>query len=305
MGDWSMAMTLSNCSMPSMRRCRPGRSGLRFSLPAMALRMISFTSVLLPDPETPVTHVKAPTGIRTSMSRRLFSRAPSTDSQPCGSRRVAGTGIVRAPDRYAPVTDPGSASTSAAVPAATTRPPCSPAPGPMSMRWSDARIMSSSCSTTSTVLPISRRRSRVPMSLRLSRWCRPMDGSSRMYSTPTRPAPIWVARRMRWASPPDRVPAARARFRYPTPTSTRNLRRAQISATARSAMKASVSVSSTCSRKYRASSMDSSVTSWMDLPPTVTARISGRSRAPLHEPQALGDMYCSMRSRTRLEPLLA
>ena len=34
------------------------------------------------------------------------------------------------------------------------------------------------------------------------------DGSSSTYSTPTRPEPIWVASRMRCASPPDRVPAA-------------------------------------------------------------------------------------------------
>jgi hypothetical protein len=44
---------------------------------------------------------------------------------------------------------------------------------------------------------------------RLSRWCSPMDGSSSTYRTPTRPDPIWVASRMRCASPPDRV-AARA-----------------------------------------------------------------------------------------------
>ena len=245
MGDWSMAMTLSNCSSPSMRVWRPGRSGLRLSRPAIALRMISFTKVLLPDPETPVTQVSTPTGMAASMFLRLFSRAPSTVSHPCGSRRVDGYGIARAPDRYAPVTDSGSASTSAAVPAATTRPPCSPAPGPMSMRKSDERIISSSCSTTSTVLPMSRRRSSVVMSLRLSRWCRPIDGSSRMYSTPTSPAPICVARRMRCASPPESVPAPRARVRYPTPTSTRNLRREEISVTARSAMKASVALSST------------------------------------------------------------
>ena len=42
----------------------------------------------------------------------------------------------------------------------------------------DARIVSSSCSTTINVLPRSRRRTSVWMSLRLSRWCRPMDGSS-------------------------------------------------------------------------------------------------------------------------------
>ena len=37
----------------------------------------------------------------------------------------------------------------------------------------------------------------------LSRWCSPIDGSSRMYSTPTSRDPICVASRMRCASPPD------------------------------------------------------------------------------------------------------
>ena len=48
---------------------------------------------------------------------------------------------------------------------------------------------------------------------RLSRACRPMDGSSRMYSTPTRPQPSWLARRMRWPSPPERVGAGRSSVR--------------------------------------------------------------------------------------------
>ena len=42
------------------------------------------------------------------------------------------------------------------MPCATTSPPWTPAPGPMSMTWSAWRIASSSCSTTSTVLPRSR-----------------------------------------------------------------------------------------------------------------------------------------------------
>ena len=71
--------------------------------------------------------------------------------------------------------------------------------------WSAVSMVSSSCSTTITVLPRSRSRSRVSIRRRLSRWCRPMEGSSRMYSTPTRLEPIWVASRMRCASPPDSV----------------------------------------------------------------------------------------------------
>ena len=40
-----------------------------------------------------------------------------------------------------------------------------------------------------------------------------------MYSTPMREEPIWVARRMRWLSPPERVPALAAdRVRYCSPT---------------------------------------------------------------------------------------
>ena len=39
-------------------------------------------------------------------------------------------------------------------------------------------------------------------------WARPAHTS-----TPTRAEPIWVARRMRWPSPPDRVPLVRSRVR--------------------------------------------------------------------------------------------
>ena len=38
-----------------------------------------------------------------------------------------------------------------------------------------------------------------PSSRALSRGCRPIVGSSSTYSTPVRPLPIWLARRMRWA----------------------------------------------------------------------------------------------------------
>ena len=66
------------------------------------------------------------------------------------------------------------------VPSATMWPPWTPAPGPTSTIQSAARIISSSCSTTISVLPRSRRRSRVRIRRALSRWWRPMLGSSRM-----------------------------------------------------------------------------------------------------------------------------
>ncbi len=118
--------------------------------------------------------------------------------------------MTRVRARNCPVSDLATASISAAVPSATTSPPCSPAPGPMSMTWSAERIVCSSCSTTITVFPRSRSRSSVLMSFELSRWCKPIDGSSRMYSTPTSDDPICVASRIRCASPPDSVAAARS-----------------------------------------------------------------------------------------------
>ena len=69
---------------------------------------------------------------------------------------------------------------SPSVPWATISPPFTPGPGPKSTSQSAARIVSSSCSTTITVLPTSRSRWRVAIRRSLSRGCRPIEGSSRM-----------------------------------------------------------------------------------------------------------------------------
>ena len=63
-------------------------------------------------------------------------------------------------------------------PGTMTSPPWMPEPGPMSTIWSARRIIASSCSTTRTVLPMSRSPSRILMSRSLSRGCRPTVGSS-------------------------------------------------------------------------------------------------------------------------------
>ena len=60
----------------------------------------------------------------------------------------------------------------------TILPPCLPAAGPMSTTMLAERIVASSCSTTITVLPMSRRCLSVLISRLLSRWCKPMVGSS-------------------------------------------------------------------------------------------------------------------------------
>ena len=64
------------------------------------------------------------------------------------------------------------------------------------------------------------------MSRALSRWCRPIEGSSKMYSTLTNCDPICVANRIRCASPPLKLRALRLTFKYPKPTSSRKAVRA-------------------------------------------------------------------------------
>ena len=44
------------------------------------------------------------------------------------------------------------------------------------------------------------------MSLTLSFWWSPIEGSSNTYKTPVRPDPICDASLILWASPPDSVP---------------------------------------------------------------------------------------------------
>ena len=73
-GDWSMSMTLSRCCAPSIRSWAPGRSCARWSIWASARYRMSLTRVDLPEPDTPVTQVKVPSGIFTLMPFRLCSR---------------------------------------------------------------------------------------------------------------------------------------------------------------------------------------------------------------------------------------
>jgi hypothetical protein len=84
----------------------------------------------LPEPDTPVTATKVPSGISKSTPCRLCARAFSTRMTRCASRgrRSGRTGICRRPDRYCAVIEFGLASTCATVPAAITSPPCFPAP---------------------------------------------------------------------------------------------------------------------------------------------------------------------------------
>ena len=171
-----------------------------------------------------------------------------------------------------------------------------PAPGPMSTMWSAASIVSSSCSTTMTVLPRSRRRIKVDNSLWLSRWCRPMLGSSRIYKTPMRDEPMFVAKRIRWLSPPESVAAARESVRYSRPTLRKKPRRERISFKIAAAIISSRGVSVNVSRNASASTTERSQKSLIFLPPTVTARLSLERRLPPHASHGTALMYDSISS---------
>ncbi|MSQ66424.1 MAG: hypothetical protein EXR37_08950 [Limnohabitans sp.] len=101
----------------------------------------------------------------------------------------------------------------AGVPSNTTCPPRSPGPGPMSTMRSAASITAGSCSTTTRVLPASRRRSMAWVMRCMSRGCKPMLGSSSTNKVLTSEVPSAVVRLMRCTSPPLRVRLCRSRLR--------------------------------------------------------------------------------------------
>ena len=170
MGACPTATMRSRCAQPDT-----AFSGPRASPQAR----MSNTSVDLPEPDGPVTATRHPAGMSASRWSRLNRVAlRSSIGAPWGARGAALGASGRA--RKRPVAESGAAARSASDPSATTRPPCAPAPGPRSTRWSAARMTSGSCSMTSTVLPRSRRRRRMPTRPSVSRGWSPAVGSSRM-----------------------------------------------------------------------------------------------------------------------------
>lgn len=78
----------------------------------------------LPDPETPVTAIKRPSGKETEIFLRLLCEACSISSaRSVGFCLILGIAIERFPLRYAPVTDSGSESSSLCVPLTRILPP--------------------------------------------------------------------------------------------------------------------------------------------------------------------------------------
>ena len=155
----------------------------------------------------------------------------------------------------------------------------------MSISQSAERIISSSCSTTMTVLPWSRSSLSTWISWSVSRLCRPIEGSSRIYIEPTRAEPNEVAKLIRCDSPPDNELERRSKVRYESPTSCRKCNRFLISVSSRLAMRASLSESFRSSNHWIRSLTDMRTTSEIDLPPTFTYSASFFSLEPWHSGQ--------------------
>ena len=106
---------------------------------------------------------------------------------------------------------------------------------------------------------------------------------------------------MRWLSPPDSVPEARARVRYSSPTSTRKVSRSRISLRMRLAISFCLEVSwpGRASNQARASFTDRAVASPMSEPPIFTARASGLRRLPPQAAQGVSLMKREISSRAQ------
>ena len=166
-----MSITLSSRCNPSIVSCSAGVARALLSLRASDLYNVSISKVDLPPPETPVTQVNVPSGISASTFLRLLPRAFFTVMHLPAFvvRRFFGTGTCLVPARYCPVRLFLAEIIFAGAPCAIILPPCRPAPGPISTTWSAAIIASSSCSTTTTVLPRSRNLTSVSSKRVLSR----------------------------------------------------------------------------------------------------------------------------------------
>ena len=119
-----MFITLSIFSIPTILSCLPGNSDELYSSFDKALYNISLINVLFPEPDTPVTQVKTPSGIFTLIFFKLFWQAPFISIDfPFDFLRLLGTLICLLPLKYAPVIEFGFCFISSAVPVAITFPP--------------------------------------------------------------------------------------------------------------------------------------------------------------------------------------
>ena len=143
---------------------------------------LSRISVVLPEPDTPVTTVSRPLGISTFKGFTVWMAAvercilPSANSSPAQTRSL--TWISAVPARNGPIWDALFWAISGIVPWATTCPPLAPAWGPISISQSAWDNIWVSWSTRITEFPSATRSRITPVSPTMLEGCRPMEGSS-------------------------------------------------------------------------------------------------------------------------------
>ena len=134
------------------------------------------------------------------------------------------------------------------------------------------------------------------ISLLLSLWCSPIDGSSSTYKTPVSLEPIWVASLIRCASPPDRVPALRASVRYDKPTFIKKLNLELISLIIKLDISCCSLLSFKLLKNVYKSSILRSVNSYIFFLPIRTDNTESSSLEPWHVGQGNSVINCSIQS---------
>ena len=102
-GDWSTTTTSSTSTRPRVASCAPtGRSQRPLRGAGARAQITSCTRVDLPEPETPVTQVSAPSGMRDVDALEVVGAraAHAAGRARARWRRCAGTGICSSPRRY-------------------------------------------------------------------------------------------------------------------------------------------------------------------------------------------------------------
>ena len=169
------------------------------------------TRLDLPEPETPVTEVKTPSGKRASRSWRLLRVTPASRSHPVGARRrgadgrTAGGVEVEAGLRGLDVAEPGG-RTAVEDLAAVFAGSGADVDDPVGAADDIELMLDDEKRIARRLRSASRARSRASVS---AGW-RPAEGSSSTYTTPKRLERICVARRRRCSSPGERVGVLRS-----------------------------------------------------------------------------------------------
>ena len=221
MGVASMSFTWSMPSASIEIMC----SGIFLpqDLASSAGTRLSSTSVVLPEPETPVTTVSLRLGIFASSGFTVCIAPVLRVIAPYSNIFVGSacclTGGRSALSRNLPIFEFLSCISCSTVPCAIIFPPAAPAPGPISIIWSATESICTSWSTRITELPSATRSFITPVSPTILEGCRPIDGSSSTYKTPVVRLRTARASCILWRSPVESVDAARSSDRYPSPKS--------------------------------------------------------------------------------------